>query len=439
MKEYKEPYNVDELRDAYKKAHEYLNEVEKRDSFYVELDKNAKYFEKKLKIKTGLNKLVNDKNNLEKELEKFNKLFPTEEDHYDGIEQYDKFTDEQVVEYFELLKNYELLNRKILKEKKNIACDVSKFEEDVEKTNFDQIKELENSIIEKGLKLIDLKALESDNDKYSIEKIKEMLIENKYTEYHYPPSLYDNHDYSASKLYQNLYLNNWFGNMLSSDYKKHMYFQNERLLKDCPSTFEYFMEQLEKQTGKRYEKIDIVTNQTICFRGEYDDPFDNDSYEAYCATLLLPECVAEAFKKTEQKKTKTAIEDFVKNHNDVLLLNGEFIQYYSPTCRTGTEEEKKKSKFNDTYREKLRKELANSRESNQIPVEKAFGIKDLQYGLNEEKIINKLPSKEVANAIFETLEYSKKLVRLSELEKVVKHKKKQEDAEKEYEKLKNKM
>ena len=92
-----------------------------------------------------------------------------------------------------------------------------------------------------------------------------MLIKNMYNDPYVRDEDWEQKDYSADMIYGFLKLNNWFGDMHIDAYDKTQVFKNEKLSKNYPSTFEYFVKSLQKHTGKEYEKVNIVTNETGCW------------------------------------------------------------------------------------------------------------------------------------------------------------------------------
>ena len=428
---YVEPYDVDKLREIYVLNVKYLDAVKQLKKFNNLITKDVKKYESELKEKFGLNKLKKEEKKLSDKLWEYEKLKPDYEEHEDGIEEFDMFSEEELEDYFETSKKYELLKRKIKKEEEKINDVVSDFKKQKKELKEEDRKALESVVISKGLKIIDVVEFKEVKDrKYSMEKIHKMLIENKYIDPYVRDEDWEQKDISADMIDWNLKLNNWFGDVYTKDYDKTQIFKSEKLSKNYPSTLEYFVKSLQKHTGKEYEKVNLVTNET----GHWHDHYEPDVYYVYTATILAPKDIAEMLKKTEKKLTTDSIEKLVKNNKEVIYLTDGDKPYYEDNYND--KDMYKKEKFNETYREQVREKIAKSKESNQIKAEDLFGIKDHEYNLNGEKIVEDLPTKEVAEAAFDTLEYAKKLVRLSELEKVVEKHKKQQEAEKEYEELK---
>ena len=251
---------------------------------------------------------------------------------------------------------------------------------------------------------------------------------------------YKDNDYSGEMCYWHNNLNNWFVNFPSN--LNGLKFTTNKLVKNQPSTFEYFVEKLAEHTGKKYRRVHIVTNQTHCRHDHYDP----DDYEVYCATLLVPEHLAEAFAMSEKRQTSESIKKFVEKHRDVILLASKYITYYTEDYHPEWNGSKKENdakwkkhinstKFDDIYREEVRDKLAKDEKSNTIDVLKMLSVNDNNYSYNGDSIIGNLPSKEVAEALFNTIEYAEKLGRLSKLEKIVDNQKRQDDAVQEYNEL----
>ncbi len=428
---YVEPYDVDKLREIYALNVEYLDAVKQLQEFNNLITKDVEKYESESKEKFGLNKLKKEEEKLSDKLWEYEKLKPGYEEHEDGVEEFDMFSEEELEDYFETSKKYELLKRKIKKVEEKINDVVSDFKKQKKELKNEDIKVLENNVVSKGLNILDTEKFnEYKNMKYSMEKIQKMLIKNMYNNPYVRDEDWEHRDYSADMIYGCLKLNNWFGDIHIDAYGKTQIFKSEKLSKNYSSTFEYFVKSLQKHTGKEYEKINIVTNET----GHWHDHYAPDVFYVYTATILAPKDIAEMLKKTEKKLTKDSIEKLVKNNKKVICLTDGNESYYEDNY--DDKDMHKKEKFNETYREQVREKIAKSKKSNQIEVEELFGIKEHEYNLNGKKIVEDLPTKEVAEAAFDTLEYAKKLARLSELEKVVEKHKKQQEAEKEYEELK---
>lgn len=434
IEEYKEPYNVDELRDIYAKNAEYLNAKKELDDLKNILKTDISAYRHTLEQDEKYVELKKEKRELETIIDEYDELRATSHEEKMGIKEFDNFTEEQVVDYFEKLKQYELLKKKIKAEDVRIDALVADYKQKKESLTKEEIEQKEQIVLKKGLKIIYLDEIKKNYKKseYNLEKINKMLIKNKYNDPYVRDEDWEKKDHSAELIYGYLKLNNWFDGMSVSDYDATQIFTDKKLSKNYPSMFEYFVNSLEKHTGKKYEKVTIITNETSESRGDYYDP---NTYHVYGATILAPKEIAETLLMTEKKQTKESIQKLVEKHKDLILLNEENVCYYSDDYAVSYEERRKKQKFNETYRKEARSELKYSPESNQVETEKMFGIQEHEYNLDGEKIVEDLPSKEVANAIFDTLEYAKKLVRLAELEKVIDKRKKQKEAEEEYEEL----
>ena len=434
IEEYKEPYNVDELRDIYTKNVEYLDAKKELDDLKNILKTDISAYRHALEQDEKYVELKKQKRELDTIIDEYDELRATGHEMAHGIKEYDNFTEEQIVDYFEKLKQYEILKKRIKAEDERIDQLVADYKQRKESLTKAEIEQKEQIVLEKGLKIVDIDAIKKEKkSKYNLEKINKMLIKNKYNDPYVRDEDWDKKDWSAQFVYNELLLDNWFGGMHASDYDATQIFTDKKLSKNYPSMFEYFVNSLEKHTGKKYEKVTIITNETSESRGDYYDP---NTYHVYGATILAPKEIAETLLMTEKKQTKESIQKLVEKHKDLILLNEENVCYYSDDdYSVSYEERRKKQKFNETYRKEARSELKYSPESNQVETEKMFGIQEHEYNLDGEKIVEDLPSKEVANAIFDTLEYAKKLVRLAALEKVIDKRKKQKEAEKEYEEL----
>lgn len=434
IEEYKEPYNVDELRDIYAKNVEYLNAKKELDDLKNILKTDISAYRHALEQDEKYVELKKQKRELDAIIDEYDELRATGHEMAHGIKEYDNFTEEQIVDYFEKLKQYEILKKRIKAEDERIDQLVADYKQKKESLTKAEIEQKEQIVLEKGLKIVDIDAIKKEKkSEYNLEKINKMLIKNKYNDPYVRDEDWDKKDWSAQFVYNELLLDNWFGKINSSDYDATQIFTDKKLSKNYPSMFEYFVNSLEKHTGKKYEKVTIITNETSESRGDYYDP---DTYHVYGATILAPKEIAETLLMTEKKQTKESIQNLVEKHKDLILLNEENVCYYSDDdYAVSYEERRKKQKFNETYRKEARSELKYLPESNQVETEKMFGIQEHEYNLDGEKIVEDLPSKEVANAIFDTLEYAKKLVRLAELEKVIDKRKKQKEAEEEYEEL----
>lgn len=459
MEEAKKDFDVQVLREYYNDAMEYLDAKAKLDSFNAKFENEVDNYEKNLKVELGFFELEKQYSELENKVDEYENLKVNfDDDNVYGIDEddvntenigktkseYEYFTEEQLEDYFDKSKQCELLKRKIKKEEEKINEKVAEYRESKEKLKSDHIKSLKQNVIKKGYKLIDVDKMENVDKKlkFNINKIEEMLVNNEYND-PYVQHIKDKKDYSANKLYWNLKARNYIGDLSSEIYNKFQYFDYKRLSKNYSSTMEYFISQLEKQTGRKYEKVSIVTNQT----DTWSDHYKPDQYVVYGATLILPVCLAGTLKMTEKKFTTEKLHEFLERHKEVILLEDRNVAYYIDNYslygnwNDNYKNNKKNSKFNETYRKEVRRELSSSIDSNSIDLEKLFNLKekDLDFGLDGEKIVGNLPCKEIANAAFDTLEYAKKLVRLAELEKVVNKRKKQQEAEEEYEELKKNM
>ena len=163
-----------------------------------------------------------------------------------------------------------------------------------------------------------------------------------------------------------------------------------------PSPFEYFVSKLN------YQKITIVTND---FSKEYwkrDDVMDDSDwgthYYVYAASIIVPKEIAEKLKTTEKFQTKKHLEKlFEKNQNIIVLSAGE-VEYGKTDFQP---------KFTEQIREKIRNKINKS--ENSIPFAKMFGYSDDYYDYCNQKTFTKIPNKNIANAIFETMEYMNKL------------------------------
>ena len=433
IEEYKELYNVDELRDIYAKNVEYLDSKKELDKLKNILKTDIYAYRHTLEQDEKYVELKKQKRELDTIIDEYDELRATGHEMANGIEEFDNFTEEEIVDYFEKLKQYEILKKIIKAEDERIDQLVADYKQRKESLTKQEIEQKEQIVLEKGLKIVDIDAIKKEKKwKYDLEKINKMLIKNEYNDPYVRDEDWEKKDHSAQFIYNELLLDNWFGGMRSSDYDATQTFTYKKLSKNYPSMFEYFVNSLEKHTGKKYEKVTIITNETFESRGDYYDP---NTYHVYGATILAPKEIAETLLMTEKKQTKESIQKLVEKHKDLILLNEENVCYYEDDYKVSYEERRKKQKFNETYRKEARSELKYSTESNQVETEKMFGIEEHDYNLDGEKIVKDLPSKEVANAIFDTLEYAKKLVRLAELEKIVNKRKKQQEAEEEYEEL----
>ena len=417
MKENKN--DVNKARQLYDYAQEYLQAKKEYDGFKSELEKNKEKYKKETEAKSDYYKIQKEQDNLYKKLDKYEELKVGNdyEDYDDYDSDFSKFTDEQIVDYFETHKKLELLRRKISKMEESINQSVSEFDDGQIKENERKIKLYENNVINAASKFINMEAIKNDDRQYKMDNIKSMILNNEYLiSYKNYETINKKYNYFCGEI---LLENNKFNNLFYALSKNKI--TTEKLSKNYPSTFEYFVKKIEENTGKKYKKINIVTNETSHWHDEYES-----GYEVYGATLLLPENLAEAFAMSETKYTREKLYDFLEKHKDIVLINDACIEYYDGWCAP---------KFNETHREVARKKLSQDEKSNSIDVKKMFHLIDSDYYASGKNLIGEIPSRFVADAIIDTIEYAQKLTRLSELEKIVEKQKIQEDATKEYAEL----
>ena len=419
MKENK--IDVKELKQLYEYGLEYLQAKQEYDEFKTELESEEEKYKKDVESKRNFDKLLKEQDNLYKKLDKYEKLKVSNNDgdydYDDYYNQYLDFTDEQIVDYFETLKKLELLKRKINKLEESINQSVSEFHDSQVKDNRNKIKSYEDKVLNTASKFIDMKAIEQDNRQYKMDNIKSMILNNEYLiSYKSYNDSNEKYNYYCGEI---LLKNNKFNSLFYALSKNKI--TTEKISKNYPSTFEYFVKKLEENTGKKYKKVNIVTNETYHWHDERES-----EYGVYGATLLLPENIAEAFVMSETKYTAKKLYEFLEKHNDIILINDKNIAYYDGWCAP---------KFNETHRSKARKELAQDAKSNSINIQNMFNLIESDYFASGKNLIGKVPPKFVADAIIDTIEYGVKLSKLSKLEKIVEQQKIQQDAEKEYEEL----
>lgn len=411
--------DVNEAKQLYDYAQEYLQAKKEYDGFKSELEKNKEKYKKETEAKSDYYKLQKEQDNLYKKLDKYEelKVGNNYEDYEDYDSEFEEFTDEQIVDYFETHKKLELLRRKISKMEKSINQSVSEFVDCQKKENEAKIKFYKDNILKSASKFIDMEAIKNDDRQYKMDNIKSMILDNKYfISYKNYETKNIKYNYFCGEI---LLENNKFNNVFNAMSKNKI--TTEKLSKNYPSTFEYFVKKLEENTGKKYKKINIITNETSHWHDEYES-----GSEVYGATLLLPENLAEAFVMSETKYTRKKLYEFLEKHEDIILINDRDIEYHDGWCAP---------KFNETHRKVARKKLSQDEKSNSIDIKKMFDLIDSSDYVSRRNLIGNLPPKFVADAIIDTIEYAQKLTRLSELEKIVKKQKIQEDAAKEFAEL----
>ena len=417
MKENK--IDVKELKQIYEYGLEYLQAKQEYESFKTKLENEKEKYKKETEGKRNFDKLLKEQDNLYKKLDKYEKLKVSND--YEDWDDYDtdfsEFTDEQIVDYFETQKKLELLKRKIKKLEESINQSVSEFHDSQVKDKKNKIKLYEDKVINTASKFIDMKAIEQDNRQHKMDNIKSMILNNEYV------ISYKNYNDSNKKYNyfcgEILFENNKFNNIFNALSENKI--TTEKLSKKYPSTFEYFVNKLEENTGKKYKKVNIITNETSHWHDERES-----EYCVYGATLLLPENLAESFVMSEKKYTRDKLYKFLEKHEDFVLINDKNIAYHDGWCAP---------KFNETHRRIARKELAQDEKSNSIDIQKMFHLIESDYSASGKNLIGKIPSKFVADSIIDTIEYGVKLSQLTKLEKIVEQQKIQQDAEKKYKEL----
>ena len=455
--------DIKKLKQIYKDSVEYLKTQQELVDFRCKINEDVEKYKNRLKQESNFDKLERDAKKLNKKIEELNcikmrkssshkmvaELFGqsyNEAGKDDKVDEFGSLTEEQIEEYFETQKQLGLLKRKTALEENRINNLVAEFKQNKEKENVKQIKQLETKVLNCGYKLIELEEIKKQKmRKFSFARIKDMLLNNIYDPVLFKGEFAEdekNADYTAELMLWNNKLNNWLKELYSnSDISK---FNTNKPSKNYPSTFEYFVKKLEEYTGKKYKKVNLVTNQTKCTTYDHYD-YADDEHCVYCASLLLPENLAEAFTHSEKKQTSQKIHNFVEKHDDIILINDDnmvyYIEDYHPEwngSKKQNDEEwrrvKNASKFNDTYREEVRKKFAKKSKTNEIDLDMMFSVPSTVY-YGEKQIVGNLPPKDVADAIIDTIEYAQKLTRLSELEKIVEKQKIQEDAAKEFAEL----
>ena len=438
--------DIEELKKIYDDCVEYLKNKEELDRFQNKLEHGADKYKAQCEKEQGLNDLSKERDMLYKTLEKYEDLKSkgVYDDYDDYDDEFENFTEKQIEEYFDYQKKCQLLERKIKLLENKINEEYFDFREKKQEENQKEVDALKQKVLASGAKIIDIEEIKSQNErKYDMRKIEDMLLENKYSPVTFKGQYqedYEKADYSTELVYWNHNLNNWFGCL---PYENIMKLTTKKLSHSKPSAFEYFVDALEKHTGKKYKRVNIVTNQTSCWHDHYEP----DDYVVYCATLLVPENLAEAFVMSEKKQTSKSIEKFVENHNDVILLNDKNIIYYTEDYHPiwgGSKKQndaewkryKDASKFNDKYREEVRKKLSQDEESNTIDIEKLFSVddNDYDYGYGHQ-LVGDMPSTEMAEAAFDAIEYVVKLNKLAKLEKLVDKHNEHKKAVEEYDEL----
>lgn len=295
MKENKN--DINEAKQLYDYAQEYLQAKKEYDGFKSELEKNKEKYKKETEAKSDYYKLQKEQDNLYKKLDKYEKLKVGNdyEDYDDYDSDFSKFTDEQIIDYFETHKKLELLRRKISKMEESINQSVSEFDDGQIKENERKIKLYENNVINAVSKFINMEAIKNDDRQYKMDNIKSMILNNEYLiSYKNYETINKKYNYFCGEI---LLENNKFNNLFYALSKNKI--TTEKLSKNYPSTFEYFVKKIEENTGKKYKKINIITNETSHWHDERES-----GYDVYGATLLLPENLAEAFAMSETKYTR---------------------------------------------------------------------------------------------------------------------------------------
>ena len=403
--------DVKKLKQIYEDAVEYLENKVQLDDFQNQLDKNAEKYKKQLNEQKGLNKLVEESKKLDKIIDDFENLKSGSnnmrglslfgEDDYEDYDAEDEdfendnfalFSEKQIEEYFETQKKSQLLLRKIHKLEESINKKYCEYRENQQGQNKTKIDELKQKVLASGYKIIDLKSITKQKEyRYDLSKIEDMILENEYQTTFKRDDL-DN-DYSGELCYWHNKFNNWFGELSSN--LNVLKFTTKKLAKNQPSTFEYFVKKLGDYTGKKYKRVHIVTNQTGCWHDHYEP----DDYVVYCATLLLPEHLAEAFAMSEKKQTEKSIKKFVEKYRDVILLASKDIVYYTedyhPIWNGSKKENDAKwkkhinsTKFDDIYREEVRDKLAKDEEVTEAEV------KEMEEKEAAEEVAEEVPTEE---------------------------------------------
>lgn len=431
-------YDIEKLKLGYERASKYLRAYQNLKDFNLG---NEKLYEKKkteIITQLGIDKLEKEEDSL---LNKINELeglieYDIEYDEdFDG--DYNNLTDAQIDEYFDSKKALEHLKRKITHKRNELVDILELF--DKNKPDKDELlkkeNELSQAVINAGLSMLDstalktiLKEYDKPDEALNTKTVNEMFLNNTY----YAPYDFakDGHkDYSAGIIRKSLLLSRVFDNLE----EKYLFLNNSRLIQNFPSTLEYFILMLNKHIGKEFEIINIITNQKSEEYWEWRDCLKSSDcgthYSVYGATLILPKYLAEVLKLKEKWQTAEKIERLAEQNQNVFILYEGDLEYgFSDGYHD------KKPNFTEEAREKCRAKLAKQQKSNQLAINELFGIKEYGF-LNNEIIVGSMISKEIADAMFETLEYANKLYKVKKVKPLKEKQDKMEQAKKEYEAL----
>ena len=260
------------------------------------------------------------------------------------------------------------------------------------------IEYMKKQVIKKGYKLVNIDTIKNDKDtKVDMEKINKMLLHNSYSE----------------DRYQEAYEENWklYGHneLQCANFNP---INNNKILKNYPSTFDYFVKQLEKNAGIKYEKVSIITNDTAN-EYDYNEGYSRDEWwEVYGLTILAPSNIAKKLQNNEKCfREYYDVLQYLKRHPEIIVLYSGWICYYEEHGWEGVDFKKpiQREKLTEAYREQAREKLARKTESNQIEYNKLFDIFEGEYGIAGMPIVGELPIKEIAYAAFDTYLYAAKL------------------------------
>lgn len=250
-----------------------------------------------------------------------------------------------------------------------------------------KLEELANIVIEKGCKMLDFESMDyyqkEYGEKYNIDKVKKMLLDNKYYDLYFHGDEKDYsklNDYSAISLFENQHINSYFGNMKMAE-RLLFRFTNKKRPDNKPTTIDYFIEQLKKHTGKDYK----IVHFNDCIKDKY---FDHDYIDLYFQGLLIPNDLMNEFCNIKSVKS---IDEFIEAHNEVVVIDDIRLECIDLGSMLGPH-----YYIGDEFAFDLDYHKGNSR----------FKMVD--------KIV-KLPREEVMNAVFDTLEYRKQFVKKDHL------------------------